>query len=101
TIRPGKTPAEAQVLAKMQGPPIMHLVADMMKFSNNFVAEMLTKNLAAKFGKQPASLEGGVSVIRDTLIEMGLKKDRFQFVNPSGLSRKNSFKAADLVYVLG
>jgi len=57
--------------------------------------------LAAKYGKQPASLEGGVGVIRDTLIEMGLKKDRFQFVNPSGLSRKNSFKAADLVFVLG
>jgi D-alanyl-D-alanine carboxypeptidase/D-alanyl-D-alanine-endopeptidase (penicillin-binding protein 4) len=100
-IRSGHAPSNGTVLAKIQGQPIVHLVADMMKFSNNFVAEMLTKNLAAKAGKAPASLEGGVSVIRDTLIEMGLKKDRFTFVNPSGLSRKNSFKAADLVYVLG
>jgi D-alanyl-D-alanine carboxypeptidase/D-alanyl-D-alanine-endopeptidase (penicillin-binding protein 4) len=101
TIKAGKTPSGAQVLAKIQGQPIVHLVTDMMKFSNNFVAEMLTKDLSAKFGKQPASLEGGVSVIRDTLIEMGLKKDRFTFVNPSGLSRKNSFKAADLAFILG
>lgn len=101
SIRMGKTPSNAQVLAKIQGQPINHLVTDMMKFSNNFVAEMLTKNLAAKAGKQPASLEAGTAIIRDTLVEMGLKRDRFSFVNPSGLSRKNSFKPADLVFVLG
>ena len=39
-------------------------------------------------------------MIRDTLIEMGIKKDRFQFVNPSGLSRKNSTKPSDLAFVL-
>ncbi|MFW1410906.1 D-alanyl-D-alanine carboxypeptidase, partial [Vibrio parahaemolyticus] len=71
-----------------------------MKFSNNFVAEMLTKDLAAKFVKTPAKMEDGIGVIRDTLIELGLKKEQFTFVNPSGLTRKNSFRPMDLVHVL-
>jgi D-alanyl-D-alanine carboxypeptidase/D-alanyl-D-alanine-endopeptidase (penicillin-binding protein 4) len=100
TIRTGKTPAEAHLMAKVEGKPVSSLVADMMKFSNNYVAEMLTKNLGAKFLKQPARLEDGVDVIRNALIEMGLKKEHFQFVNPSGLSRHNSFRAIDLAFLL-
>lgn len=100
TVKAGKTPAGAQLVAKMDGQPVGSLVVDMMKFSNNYVAEMLTKGLAAKFAKSPASLEGGVKVITDTILGMGLKKDRFHFENPSGLSRKNSFRPADLAQLL-
>ncbi len=100
TVRGGKTPASAQVLAKMEGQPMRELVIDMMKFSNNFVAEMLTKNLGSKYIHQPARLDDGIKVIRDTLIEMGLNKDNFQFVSPSGLSRKNSVRPSDLVQAL-
>lgn len=100
TVKTGKAPSDAEVLAKIKGEPVDHLVTAMMKFSNNFVAEMLTKDLAATSGKKPARLDDGVAIIREALIEMGLKKERFTFVNPSGLSRKNSFKPADLAFVL-
>lgn len=100
TVKAGKTPANAELLAKMDSQPVSSLVIDMMKFSNNYVAEMLTKGLAAKFVKQPASLEDGVKVITDTVIAMGLKKDRFQFENPSGLSRRNSIRPVDLAHLL-
>jgi serine-type D-Ala-D-Ala carboxypeptidase/endopeptidase (penicillin-binding protein 4) len=99
-VRAGTTPANAKLVAHADSKPLSQIVGDMMKFSNNFVAEMLTKDLAAKFAKTPAHLEDGVKVIRDTLIEMGLKADRFSFVNPSGFSRKNNIKPADLAFLL-
>jgi D-alanyl-D-alanine carboxypeptidase/D-alanyl-D-alanine-endopeptidase (penicillin-binding protein 4) len=100
TVKTGKTPTNAELLAKYDSQPVGALVEDMMKFSNNFVAEMLTKSLAAKFVKTPATLEDGVKVVSDTMVSMGLKKERFTFENPSGLSRKNSIKAADLAFIL-
>lgn len=100
-IRSGITPPSATLMAKVDSKPVSSLISDMMKFSNNYVAEMLTKSLAAKFAKTPAQLESGVQVIRDTLIEAGLKKERFTFINPSGLSRRNSIRPADFALILG
>lgn len=41
-----KLPNNAKLVAEAESKPIEHIVADMNKFSNNYVAEMLTKNLA-------------------------------------------------------
>jgi D-alanyl-D-alanine carboxypeptidase/D-alanyl-D-alanine-endopeptidase (penicillin-binding protein 4) len=99
--RPGERTPEMKLLAKADSKPIALAVADMMKFSNNYVAEMLTKNLAAhKAPTETASLEAGMKVVRSTLAEMGIPESRFTLVNPSGLSRRNKMKAADMAKVL-
>jgi D-alanyl-D-alanine carboxypeptidase/D-alanyl-D-alanine-endopeptidase (penicillin-binding protein 4) len=49
-VKLGKTPASGQVLATFEGKPLAHVVTDMAKWSNNFVAEMLVKNLSAEAG---------------------------------------------------
>lgn len=100
-ILSGKRTLNMKQLAKADSKPIAQAVADMMKFSNNYVAEMLTKNLAAqKNPNSPATLEAGMKIIRDHLAEIGIKEDRFTLVNPSGLSRRNKTRAVDLAKIL-
>jgi len=99
-VRSGKKPENARLLAKSDSRPLSQHVADMMKFSNNYVAEMLTKNLAAQNGQHPASLDDGMKLIRDHLNQLGLDSKRFSLINPSGLSRRNRIKSVDLARIL-
>lgn len=99
-IKTGKKPEIAKLLAKAESKPVAQHVSDMMKFSNNYVAEMLTKNLAAQSGAAPASLDEGMKLIRASIEGMGIDGKRFNLINPSGLSRRNRLKAADLGLIL-
>jgi D-alanyl-D-alanine carboxypeptidase/D-alanyl-D-alanine-endopeptidase (penicillin-binding protein 4) len=99
-IKSGKRPESAKLLAKADSKPVSEIVADMMKFSNNFVAEMLTKNLAAQAGTVPASIEAGMKIIRAHLVSLGLAEKNFTLLNPSGLSHKNKMRPVDLALVL-
>ncbi|MGE3760079.1 MAG: D-alanyl-D-alanine carboxypeptidase/D-alanyl-D-alanine-endopeptidase [Pseudobdellovibrionaceae bacterium] len=99
-LKTGKKPEGAKLLAKADSKPVSSSVTDMMKFSNNFVAEMLTKNLAAQAGVVPATIEGGMKIIRANLVSMGIEDKNFNLINPSGLSRKNKMRALDLAQVL-
>lgn len=100
SVRLGEVPKDAKLMAEARGKPMSETVADMMKFSNNYVAEMLTKNLAAEFSKQPATMAEGVDVIVSAITELGVPKKDFTLVNPSGLSRRNKFKAKDITHIL-
>lgn len=99
-VKAGKRPDGAKLLAKADSKPISQHVADMMKFSNNYVAEMLTKNLAAQNGTVPANLDAGMKLIRETITSLGVEDKNFNLLNPSGLSRQNRIKPADLARVL-
>lgn len=98
-IRVGKAPSSAKALAEAPSKPIEALLADMNKFSNNFVAEMLTKQLAAFNGVQ-GTLTAGLDVIRDSVRAAGVSDHEFEIYNPSGLTRKNLFSSQALVKVL-
>lgn len=99
-VKAGKRPEAAKLLAKADSKPVSQHVGDMMKFSNNYVAEMLTKDLAAQAGETPASLEGGMKQIRSYLVSHGIEAKNFVLLNPSGLSRKNRMRARDLAQIL-
>lgn len=71
------------------------MVADMNKFSNNYVAEMLTKLLAIQKGAQ-GSISAGMKVIVKSSSERGPSAAEFELYNPSGLTRENSFSASSL-----
>lgn len=78
-----------ETLAEWDSRPLWHMVQDMNKFSNNFVAEMLVKSLSARY-QQPASLAHGMHLIRQWLKNFGFQETRdFILVNPSGLTRDN------------
>jgi D-alanyl-D-alanine carboxypeptidase/D-alanyl-D-alanine-endopeptidase (penicillin-binding protein 4) len=87
-VRAGKTPTAARVLAEAEGHTIEEILADMDKFSNNYVAEMLTKGIAAQ-ENPPGTIEKGMVVIREYLKSLGVSEKDFELQNPSGLTLKN------------
>lgn len=98
-IRQGNTPPGAHPLAVVAGRPVEQLVADMNKVSSNFVAEMLTKHMAARRAV-PGSMAVGLKVIEGYLSSLGLDQSEYQLTSPSGLSRGNRLSAHALVQVL-
>lgn len=100
SIRSGRVPLEAIRVAKFESKPIGAIVSDMMKFSNNYVAEMLTKNLAVELMGEPGTMEKGLKVLATYLIEKGFKEDNFFLTSPSGLSRRNQLTADQFFRIL-
>lgn len=99
-IKHGKTPSNAEKLVTFESKSLSMILADMNKFSNNYVAEMLTKNMAALSGEIPATLATGVKVIQKDLKELGLTKEDVKIYNPSGLTRDNLLSAHAMNVVL-
>lgn len=99
-LKMGKKSEGAKLLAKADSKPLTFLVADMLKFSNNYVAEMLTKDLAAQAGVVPASIEAGMKIIRANLENSGVDSKNYTLINPSGLSRRNKMRPVDIAQVL-
>lgn len=99
-IKNGITPESAQVLAESESKPIEQVVADMNKFSNNYVSEMLTKNLGALKKARAANLADGVMVINDHLQTLGIPKEQYVIESPSGLTRENKMSAFAMWKVL-
>lgn len=99
-IKHGKTPSNAEKLVTFESKSLSMILADMNKFSNNYVAEMLTKNMAALSGEIPATLATGVKVIQKDLKELGLTKEDVKIYNPSGLTRDNLLSAHGMNVVL-
>ncbi len=93
TVRVGETPSSAVLVASSESKSLAEILADMNKFSNNFVAEMLTKTLAAQDSKPRATLLKGVEAIKDELKSAGLTSQDYIFVNPSGLTQENRLSA--------
>jgi serine-type D-Ala-D-Ala carboxypeptidase/endopeptidase (penicillin-binding protein 4) len=95
-VKQGTVPSGAHELASADSKPIADIIADMSKWSNNYVAEMITKNIAAEKGIRPATMEAGLKEIRkylDSLNIEGMNSEEFKFVNPAGFTRDNQMTA--------
>ncbi|MFA5496435.1 MAG: D-alanyl-D-alanine carboxypeptidase/D-alanyl-D-alanine-endopeptidase, partial [Porticoccaceae bacterium] len=99
TVRPGTAAANSRLLARVEGRPVEQLVVDMNKVSSNFIAEMLTKNLAARRAP-PGTMAGGMAVLDEYMAGLGLDAGEYHLANPSGLTRINRLSANALVRVL-
>ncbi|MBC7370154.1 MAG: D-alanyl-D-alanine carboxypeptidase/D-alanyl-D-alanine-endopeptidase [Bdellovibrionaceae bacterium] len=91
-IRVGRAAEGANVFAEADSKSIEQILADMNKFSNNYVAEMLTKNMGALKGN-PGNLDAGMEIINNHLKKLGLPEDQYLMQNPSGLTRDNRMSA--------
>jgi D-alanyl-D-alanine carboxypeptidase/D-alanyl-D-alanine-endopeptidase (penicillin-binding protein 4) len=76
------------------------ITSDMLKFSNNFVAEMLAKNLAAEAGAVPAKMKDGIEQIKKYMDGIGFERKDYILENVSGLTKDNRFSAKQLAIVL-
>ncbi len=99
-IKTGITPKEAKVLSNRDSKALGLIVADMAKFSNNYVAEMLAKNLAAESDESPATMKTGLAQINKFMNEIGLNGKDIKFVNASGFTRGNKISPSELGHYL-
>lgn len=99
SVRRGDTPDGADLLALHRSRTVEEILRAMNKNSNNFIAEMLAKNLATRNG-EPATMAGGMSVVSDYMHTLNVSDKQYKLVNPSGLTRHNLISAKALVRVL-
>lgn len=101
SVRSGVAPANAKILATAESKPLAQIVADMMKWSNNYVADMLVKNLSAEAGDRPATTAKGIQRIRSYVEKTaGLKPGAYEFLNGAGFTRENKMTPEQLGQVL-
>ncbi len=93
--RPGKAPAGlAPILVHRSSHDLRKVVADLMEFSNNYIANQLVLILALektmKRKGEPVKFTEGVELLRRYLREeQGLRPEQFHLEEGSGLSRRN------------
>jgi D-alanyl-D-alanine carboxypeptidase/D-alanyl-D-alanine-endopeptidase (penicillin-binding protein 4) len=92
----GTVPAQAQELASVASPPMRDLIRLTNVPSDNFLAEMLVKDLGAEFAGT-GSTAAGVGVVRTQRGAFGLTP---QVVDGSGLSRADRTTPRQVVHLL-
>lgn len=94
--RTGAAPAGAQTLATVSSPPLSVLLKLMDVPSDDFFAEMLTKQLGVRFGTG-GSIQAGAHVISEVITSFGLHPN---IVDGSGLSRDDRSSPGQVVALL-
>ncbi len=80
--------------------PLMTVLRDLNKHSNNFSADQLLKHLGGQIYGPPATYEKGLMVIDDFMKIAGIGKSEYYITNGSGLSHENRISAEAIVKLL-
>ena len=96
----GINPESSLSIAQVSSASLFEIVKDLLKFSNNLIAEALTKQLAVFSGESPATMQTGLDVIRDFLFEIGVSDADYSISNSAGLSRRNRFTPDSIHFLL-
>ncbi len=95
----GTAPADAFALGAVSSPPLSTLVRWMNRDSDNFIAELLLKQLGTVNGERGTSARGA-TVVRATLGAAGVPLAGIRIVDGSGLSPYNRMTATALAALL-
>jgi len=90
-----------KILTSHESRPMKDLVYDMMKKSDNIIANALFKTLGAHRFNQPGSWENSSQAMRVVLAQSRIRiPAEAQIIDGSGLSRENRVSAAEILQVL-
>ena len=95
----GTAPAAALRLAHRASPPLTKLLAQMDTWSDNFIAEMLLKQIGARLSGR-GSTAAGAAVVGATLSAHGVPLTGVLLADGSGLSSLNRLTARSLAAML-
>lgn len=95
-----RAPADATTIATLRSPALPDILDGFLASSDNLTGELLPRELAAHAGK-PGTTANGITLITDTLRELGLPTDQLVMVDGSGLSRDNRAPCSLLLATLG
>ncbi len=98
-VRAGRAPAEGRLLATVKSPPLDTITALMLPDSDNYLAEMLTKNVGA-YARGIGSTAAGTAHATTLLGGKGLLDPVDRLEDGSGLGLANRLTARSLVRIL-
>ncbi|EGQ9595307.1 serine-type D-Ala-D-Ala carboxypeptidase [Vibrio parahaemolyticus] len=101
-IKIGSAPQkQRKLMALHQSKPLPDLLDDMLKHSDNLIADTLTKTLGAKFFVQPGSFTNGTEAIKQIIFaNTGIDIRNARLEDGSGLSRNNRISATKMAEIL-
>lgn len=92
-----KTPEGLFELGKIESESMSRMVELMMKYSNNFIADMLTKVSHHEATKISGAYGGGLEILKSNFTKVHRFSNGLAYESASGLSRKNKFAPEDFV----
>lgn len=95
----GRAPRSARVLARVRSEPLAEIVERMNRDSDNFVAEMLLKELGTRRGV-PGTTGKGAQVVIRVMRELRVPLHGVRIADGSGLSRQNRLTATSIARML-
>jgi D-alanyl-D-alanine carboxypeptidase/D-alanyl-D-alanine-endopeptidase (penicillin-binding protein 4) len=93
TATSAKAPTDSVVIASVQSRPVSELVANMLRVSDNSIAEALGRVAAIKYGLD-GTMASLTPLYQRVLKARGLDVSKISIVDASGLSRLNQVPAA-------
>jgi D-alanyl-D-alanine carboxypeptidase/D-alanyl-D-alanine-endopeptidase (penicillin-binding protein 4) len=96
----GTAPSGAVVIAVVRSAPLAEIVAGMLRASDNYVAEMLVKELDRQYGG-PGLTAGGTARVVEEIGRLGVPVDGVHLADGSGLDTGNRASCRALVGALG
>jgi D-alanyl-D-alanine carboxypeptidase/D-alanyl-D-alanine-endopeptidase (penicillin-binding protein 4) len=104
TVKDGALPTSAYVVGTTTGLALKEQLGRMLRFSNNYIADVLTLTMAADISdKPPASLSDAAKTLSNFMVRTQTKKNRGSpppLFSGSGLTPENELSANDLVRLL-
>ncbi len=97
--RTGRAPEDVLPLAVDLSEPLVSIVGEMNRESDNFISEMLLKQLGATLGPRGTSV-AGAAIVHETLEDAGIPTAGVRVVDGSGLSLLDRLTARALVALL-
>ncbi len=98
--RPGNTPKSAVLKMKVESDPLVNILAEMNKHSNNFIAEQVLRSVGAEVYGLPGTTAKGAQAVGEMLKGMGIPEADLKLVNGSGLSRDVRMHPSTIVRML-
>jgi D-alanyl-D-alanine carboxypeptidase/D-alanyl-D-alanine-endopeptidase (penicillin-binding protein 4) len=95
--RLSSAPEGAVELFRFKGETVGEIVWKLNKYSNNFIAEQLTKKLGAEVYGPPGSWTKGARALGEFLHSVGIEDRQAVIADGSGLSRRNRVSPQTLV----
>lgn len=94
-----KLPKNTSMVAETKH-PMSTAINDILKNSNNMVAETVFKVAGGEFAKETGSIESSIEMLNDYYKKLGINTDNIKIVDGSGVSKNNLLTADFMTEVL-